>query len=210
MRALTLVVGFLLGLVHPASATVQTWRAEGTVDNLQGTVSLLPVVANVGDPMVILFSYDDAAPDQLADPNNGRFAILSVSVTIAGVTLDFLGTNPLHNRIQTQLASVNDSWVLSSCLAACDPDAEDEARLGFFMPPGTRANDALLPQPDPADAFAIQFLLRSVNASADEEAFLVGDFDTLTQVPEPTSALAVAMGVAMLGAMRAGRRSQRR
>ena len=85
MRALTLALGFLLGLVHPASATVQTWRAEGTVNNLQGTVGLLPLTAEPGDPMVILFSYDDAAPDQVADPNNGRFAILSVSVTIAGV-----------------------------------------------------------------------------------------------------------------------------
>jgi hypothetical protein len=210
MRALPLVVGLLVGLVHPASAVVQMWRAEGTVDNVQGTASLLPFVAEAGDPMVIEFSYDDAAPDQLADPNLGRFAILSASVTIAGATLDFFGSDPAQNRIQTQLSSFADSWILSACRADCSADDEDEARLGFFLPVGSRGNDALLPRPQPGDADAIQFLLRSVNASAGQEAFIVGELGALIQVPEPATALSLAMGIAILGAIRSGRRSARR
>jgi uncharacterized protein (TIGR03382 family) len=201
-----LSVVVLLGLVHPAQAVVRTWRAEGTVDNVQGTVSLLPLAAVAGDPMVIEFSYDDAAPDQLADPNIGRFAVVSSSVTIGGETLDFLGPEPIQNRIQTQLAGSFDSWILSTCRAECDPDDDDEARVGFFLPAGSRGGDALLPQPQLEDADSTQFLLRSVNESTAEEAFIVGDFEALVYVPEPGAPLSLAAGVLALVAAQRRRR----
>jgi hypothetical protein len=188
----------LLGLVHPAQAIVRTWRAEGTVNNVQGTSSLLPLAAEAGDPMAIEFSYDDAAADQEASPTVGRFAVLSSQVTIAGVTLDFLGTAPGENRIQTQLAGTFDAWVLSTCIGECLPDAEDEARVGFFLPPGSRGSDALLPQPQPEQADSTQFLVRSVNAGASEEAFIVGDLEALVYVPEPAAPLLLAAGALAL------------
>jgi hypothetical protein len=207
LRAL-LFAGLLAGFVHPAHAIVRTWRAEGTVNNLQGTVSLLPLTAEPGDPMVIEFSYDDATPDQVADPNLGRYAIVSTTVTIAGETLDFVGTDPLENRIQTQVAGSFDSWSLSTCRAACDPDDDDEARLAFFLPSGR--GDALVPQPQPEEADTVQFLLRSTNASASEEAFLVGDLEALIYVPEPGAPLSLAAGVLTLVAARIRRRGWRR
>ena len=196
----------LLGTVHPAQAIVRTWRAEGTVNDLQGTVSLLPLAAEPGDPMTIEFSYDDAAPDLDASPTLGRFAVVSTQVTIAGVTLDFLGTGPIRNRIQTQLTGTFDAWVLSTCIDECLPDNEDEARVGFFLPPASRGSDALLPQPELEEASSTQFLLRSVNAAASEEAFVVGELEALVYVPEPGAPLLLAAGALALVASQRERR----
>lgn len=203
----SLVACLLLGLAHPGEAIVRTWRAEGTVNSLQGTVSLLPLAAQPGDAMLLEFSYDDAAPDQEADPSNGRFAVVSAVVTIGGETLDFLGTVPLLNRVATQIGGSADRWDLSVCRADCGADDADEARLHFELPPGSRASDALLPQPLPEDATApAQFLLRSTNASEGTEAFAVGELDALVYVPEPGAPLTLAAGaLALLGARLTGR-----
>src|SRR5512134_524439 len=97
-----------LTLSAPARAAVESWRASGTVSSLQGTTSLLPLPAAVGDDFVLRFSYEGTAADTIPGlPNQGSYPILSLVVSIAGNELEWVGPGGGQGHIGIQANSVD-------------------------------------------------------------------------------------------------------
>jgi hypothetical protein len=208
LRLLPLGLSCVL-LAHPAGATLREWRAEGVVTQVIGTESLLPLPAEVGDEYVIEFSYDSEAVDENVLPNFGRYEILSLSVSIAGTTLDFIDGDGGSGRVAIQANTVDPNlWGVSACLGECDLSGFDEARVNFFFPANTILSDALTDPPDAAGA-QIQFGQFSRDLPGIEEAFVVADLVSLTYVPEPGTAVLLLAGLVTLGSAR-GRQLRRR
>jgi len=198
--ALLSLVG--LTLSAPADATTVTWRASGTVDSLIGTTALLPLPASVGDIFDLQFSYDDATSDVIpANPNQASYPILSLTVTIAGTALQFVGPGSGEGHIGIQANSINPNlWGVNGCIGACDQADYDEARLNFFFPVDTITSDVLTNPPDPTGA-TVQLGLFS-RESATVEAFLVANLESVTQVPEPAAAWSMMTAIAAFAGCR--------
>lgn len=191
-----------LCLAAPADATVLTWRASGIVDSFQGTTALLPLPASVGDTFDLVFSYDDTTIDGVPSfPNQGSYAILSLVVTIAGNSLEFVGPGNGQGDIGIQANSINPNlWGVDGCLGACNLSDYDSARFNLFYPINTILSDALTNPTDPSGA-NVQFGLFS-RESATVEAFLIADLVSITQVPEPAIAGLLGTALAVLAGCR--------
>jgi len=205
MRTWWILLGVAgVALALPATATVREWSAVGTVGTVGGTTSLLPLPAALGDEFELRFSYDDAATDLLPDPDRGAYPILSLRVTIAGSSLDWIDAGSGMGAIQIYANSVDQNhWGVSGCLGACDPDY-DEARLNFYFPQDTILSDALTPPPDATGASLVEFGLFSSTFGSPEESFV--DVTLEAVVPEPAAALSLMAGILTLGAVRSARR----
>jgi hypothetical protein len=183
----------------PASAAVRAWRALGTVSSVSGTTGLLPLPAAPGDDFELEFSYDDAAIDILPDADHGGYTIVSMRVTIAGSSLDWVGAGMGMGAIGIMAnASDPNLWGVSGCPGTCDPEVH-EARLNFYFPPNTILSDTLTGPPDPAGA-SVQFGLHSSDSGASQEADV--DVTLESVVPEPAGALLLAAGILALGSLR--------
>ncbi len=168
-----------LTLATPAGAAVESWRASGMVSSVQGTPSLLPLPAAVGDDFVIRFSYEGTAADTLPNPDQASYPILSLSVSIAGNELEWVGPGLGEGHIGIQANSIDPNlWGVSGCLLPCSDPMLDEARLNLFFPVNTILSDALTSPPDPSSA-NVQFGLFSHDQGAPEEAFVIATLDSL-------------------------------
>lgn len=186
-------VGAILSL--PADASVRTWRVIGTVESVIGTESLLPLPAVVGDEYILDFSYDSAAVNLSVLPDFGQYPILSLSVSIASSTLEFIDGMGGQGFVTIQANMVDPNlWGVHACLGTCSSGTTDEARFNLFFPPNTILSNALTDPPDPAGA-TVQFGQFSRDFPAPEEAFVVA---TLTSVPEPGQALLLLVGAGFL------------
>jgi hypothetical protein len=201
----TMKVGWILlgvagaALSLPASAAVRAWRALGTVSFVSGTTSLLPLPAAPGDDFELEFSYDDAATDVVPVADHAGYEILSMRVTIAGSSLDWVGPGIGIGAIGIMAnASDPNLWGASGCLGTCQPEV-DEARLNFYFPPNTILSDALTGPPDPTGA-SVQFGLYSSNSTGTENGDVGVTLESV--VPEPAGALLLAAGILVLGALR--------
>jgi hypothetical protein len=188
----------------PASALIRTWRAEGHVQSVSGTTSLLPLPAQVGDPFAIEFRFDSEEPDVAPTPTVGAYPLLAFSVTVAGSTLDFPA-----GGIQVDLDGDSHLWGVSACVdASCDSPV-DEARLNFFFAPGTIVSDTLTDPPGAAGATSVQFGLFSNDFPGPNEASLDASLESLIDVPEPAGALSLCAGAAVLALTRRRRSGSR-
>jgi hypothetical protein len=184
-------------LASPASAGIRAWRAEGHVQSVAGTTSLLPLPAQAGDAFAIEFRFDSEEPDLSADPGVGGYPLLAFSVSIAGSTLDFPA-----GGIQVDTDGAFNLWGVSACLLPCGEAPLDEARLNFYFPPDTIASDALTDPPGAAGTTSVQFGMFSNGLPDPGEASLDATLESLTFVPEPAGALSLCAGVAVLAAVR--------
>jgi hypothetical protein len=182
----------------PAVAAIRTWRAEGHVESVSGTTSLLPLPAQVGDSFAIEFRFDSEEPDLIADPGVGAYPLLAFSVTVAENTLEFA-----PGGIQVDIDGIPHLWGLSACLLPCIGDSPfDEARLNFFFAPGAIVSDALTDPPGAAGATSVQFGMFSNDFPGPDEANLDATLESLTFVPEPAGALSLCAGAAVLALAR--------
>jgi len=172
------LVGLMLSA--PARAAVESWRASGTVSSLQGTTSLLPLPAAVGDDFVLRFSYEGTAADTLpGSPNQGNYPVLSLAVSIEGNELEWVGPGVGEGHIGIQANTIDPNlWGISGCLLDCSDPMIDEARLNLFFPPNTILSDMLTSPPDPSGA-NVQFGLFSRDLPAPEEAFVIATLDSI-------------------------------
>lgn len=192
-----LVAGALLSLSPPAGASIRAWRVTGSVESVIGTESLLPLPAAVGDEYIIDFSYDSETEDISALPDFGQYPILSLSVSIAGSTLDFIDGMGGQGAVAIQANAVDPNlWGVRACLGSCG-DAVDDARFNLFFPPDTILSDALTDPPDPTGA-SVQFGQFSRDLPAPEEAFVIATLESITFVPEPGRALLLLVGAGIL------------
>jgi hypothetical protein len=196
--------GLALISASPAAAAVVSWRATGEVTSLQGTTALLPVVAMVGDPFVLEFSYDDASINGSPFPDRGDYPLLSLVASVGAQSVTFKSDAVGVGHIGIQANSVNPNvWGVSSCLPTCsNTDRYDTARLNFFFPVGTIPSEALTPPPDPAGA-TVQFGLFS--RSATDEAFLIASLESVVPAPEAGAGAGVLAALAALSAVRCAR-----
>jgi len=203
MRARWVALSFVgLSLSLPARATVVSWRAIGSVTSVQGTTGLLPLSAMVGDDFVLEFSYDDGASDTNASPDFGIYPILSLTVAIAGDSLDYVSQSNGEGRIAIQAHSLSSNlWGVTGSLRPFSDPSTDEARLNFFFPANTILSDALTPPPDPSGA-DVQFGLFSRDSPAPEEAFVVAGLDSITAVPEVAAPWSLVTAIATLAGLR--------
>ena len=168
-----------LTISAPAHAAVESWRASGTVNSLQGTPSLLPIAAAVGDDFVIRFSYDGTAADTAPSPDQGSYPILSLAVSIASNQLEWVGPGGGEGHVAIQANTIGQNlWGVSGCLLPCSDPMIDQARLNLFFPPNTIQSDALTGPPDPSGA-SVQFGLFSRDFPAPEEAFVIAPLDSI-------------------------------
>lgn len=192
-----LVAGALLSLSPPAGASIRAWRVTGTVESVIGTESLLPLPAAVGDEYIIDFSYDSDTEDISVLPDFGQYPILSLSVSIAGSTLDFIDGMGGQGAVAIQANAVDPNlWGVRACLGSCG-DVIDVARFNLFFPPDTILSDALTDPPDPTGA-SVQFGQFSRDVPAPEEAFVIATLESITFVPEPGRALLLLVGAGIL------------
>ena len=181
----------------PASAGIRAWRAEGHVESVNGTTSLLPLPVEVGDTFALEFRFDSEEPDLVADPGLGAYPSLAFSVTVGANTLEF-PMGGIHVNVDGDFPL----WGVSACLVPSCESPMDEARLNFFVEPGTILSDALTDPPGAAAGTSVQFGLFSNDFPNPEEANVDASLESLTFVPEPAGALSLCAGAAVLALTR--------
>jgi hypothetical protein len=94
---------------------VRVYRASGSVTDVIGDTSLLPLTAAPGDDFTIEFTYDDAEADLAPDDaESGTYPGLAYAVTIAGRTLEHANELEGASAIQIQLRETFDLWGASA------------------------------------------------------------------------------------------------
>jgi len=92
---LGLVLGAILAISNPATATIINIEVTGTVDSIETAGFLLDGSVGNGTTLTGFFTYDTETPDQEPSEYNGLYYIISVSMTIGNYTFT---DNPLSSE----------------------------------------------------------------------------------------------------------------
>ena len=96
--AVWMVLGAILAINNPTTATIITVEVTGVVDSIETAGFVLDGSVGNGTGMTGFCTYDTDAPDQNPSEYNGLYSIISVSMTIGNYTFE-------HNTASSELPS---------------------------------------------------------------------------------------------------------
>lgn len=155
---------FLTALVlsTPAASRLVTYQAEGTLTSFFEDKSLLLVEGQVGDPVVMEFSFDTEATDSNPDPIVGVYDAEYLTLKVGDYPVIAYDTARVIKS-----SFDNSSWGVQGCMVTCEDQYDNVvnhyAYFYVFSPDDTYTDDSLIlpPYPTPEGSRVAFFMVGS-------------------------------------------------
>lgn len=206
------LLAFALLLLAPAAgAAPVTVLMTGTWNVFEDTGGVLDGSVGLGTAFTLTFSYDDATPDDDPSSSAGYYLFgggaYTLEIETGNYTISASPTSTTELALTVTGGGGGDLTLYTEGFDVAGPGSPSFGFLSYLnpsafgLPAGTFSSDALVGLPWGALAGALNVYFFGSDDGVDFVE-LSGEPTSLTVVPEPGSAVLVALGLAWVGARR--------